>query len=218
MAPRFSSLSTNQKLAAVALAFGVVALFARVERGTRVSLDLEEWAAIVEGEEDHVTVQDLAASIVEGRGDYRLVDLRGAGDYAAYHIPTAEHVPLSSLVDGPFEPTERIVLYSEGGLHAIQAWMLMRAQGWKAVYTLKGGLDEWKDQVLFPALEADPTPEATARFERATAIARFFGGRPRTGGKAEDAAAAMPVLPRMEAPPSPAGGAAPAKRKKKEGC
>jgi hypothetical protein len=217
-APRWSSLSTNQKLAALALVLGAVAIFARVERGSRVRLDTKELAAIIEREDDHVTVSDLAAWIIEGRSDYRLVDLRSPAEYAAYHIPTAENLAPSALVEARFEPTDRIVLYSEGGIHASQAWMLMRAKGMKAVYTLKGGLDEWKDQVLFPTLAADATPQAQARFERAAAIARFFGGTPRTASGTEIANAATPELPRMELAAPAAGAPAPAKKKKKEGC
>jgi rhodanese-related sulfurtransferase len=217
-AARWSSLSTNQKLAAVALGLGAVALFVRVDRGSRVSLDTKQLAAIIEKEDDHVTVSELAGWIIEGRSDYRLLDLRSAGEYAAYHIPTAENVPLSALVEAPLERTERVVLYSEGGIHASQAWMLMQARGFKSVYTLKGGLDEWKDQVLFPTLEADATPQAKARFERAVALAKFFGGAPRTAGGAKMATAAAPELPHMEAAAPPAGAPAPAKKKKKEGC
>jgi len=217
-APRWSSLSTNQKLAALALLLGAVALFARVERGSRVSLDTRELASIIENEDDHVTVSELAAWIIEGRSDYRLVDLRSADEYSSYHIPTAENLTPSALVEAPFEPTEKIVLYSEGGIHASQAWMLMRAKGSKAVYTLKGGLDEWKDEVLFPTLAADATPQAKARFERAAAIARFFGGAPRTASGAEIATASAPELPRMEAAAPAAGVPAPARKKKKEGC
>jgi rhodanese-related sulfurtransferase len=214
----WSSLSLNQKLAVIALVLGAVALFARVDRGHRVTVDVKELATTIEKEADHVTVQDLAAWIVEGRSEYRLVDLRPQAEFVAYHIPTAENVALSSLPDFPFERTEKIVLCSEGGVHAYQAWMLMRALGFKAVYTLKGGLDEWKDEVLFPVRAAEATPQEQARFERAAAMARFFGGSPRTAAAgAALAAAELKALPKVEAPP-PAAGAAPARRRKKEGC
>ena len=73
-------------------------------------------------------------------------------DYAAYHIPTAENVTVAALPEFPFLRTEKIVLYSDGGIHAAQAWMLMQAQGYRAVYTVLGGLEGWKDDVLYPAL------------------------------------------------------------------
>jgi rhodanese-related sulfurtransferase len=214
---RLPALSLNQKLAAVALALGALALFSQPHRGPVVTLDTRELALIVEKEVDHVTPAELAGWIVQGRSDYRLIDLRDEAAYATYHIPTAENVTVAALPEFPFLRTEKIVLYSDGGIHAAQAWMLMQAQGYRAVYTVLGGLDAWKDEVLFPALPAQATVADRARFERAAALAKFFGGEPRAEG---GAAAPAPVqLPKLAAP-APSGAATPVapRKKKKEGC
>jgi rhodanese-related sulfurtransferase len=214
---RWSSLSLNQKLALAALLLGLGALLARPERGSRVTLDTRELATLIGQEGDHVTAGELAGWIVAGREDYRLIDLRSPKEYAEYHIPSAENLALAALPDSSLLANEKLVLYSEGGIHASQAWMLLRAKGFKHVYTLKGGLEQWKEDVLFPALAATATPQDRARFERAAAMARFFGGSPRTGG-AEAAVAKAPEMPKLEAP-APAAGPAPAPaKKKKEGC
>jgi len=215
---KLPALTLNQKLAAVALAIGALALFSQPHRGPFVKLDARELALVVEQEVDHVTPPELAAWIVEGRSDYRLLDLRAEQDFAEYHIPTAENVPLSGLADYPLLRNEKIVLYSEGGIHAAQAWLLLQAQGYRGVSTVLGGLDGWKDEVLFPALSADASPAERARFERAAALAQFFGGQARVGGAAE-APAASAELPKLAAPVAsgPAVPAAP-KKKKKEGC
>lgn len=215
---RLPALSLNRKLGAVALALGALALFAQPHRGPFVKLDGRELALVVEREVDHVTASELAAWIVEGRSDYRLLDLRTEQAYATYHIPTAENVPLSGLPDYPLLRNEKVVLYSEGGIHSAQAWMLLRAQGYDAVYMVLGGLDAWKDEVLFPVLAADASAADRARFERAVALARFFGGQARTGG-AEAAPVAAAEMPRLPAPVA-TGPAIPAsaRKKKKEGC
>jgi 3-mercaptopyruvate sulfurtransferase SseA len=57
------------------------------------------------------------------------------------------------------------VLYSEGGAHAAQAWVLLRAAGVRNVYFLRGGILEWLDLVMNPA--------------RPTELTRYFGGVPR---------------------------------------
>jgi rhodanese-related sulfurtransferase len=219
-------LTLNQKLALLAVALGTVALFAQPHRGPLVKLDARQLASVVEAEVDHVSAAELAAWIVEGRADYRLLDLRTAGEYAAYHIPTAENAPLTALADYPLLRNEKIVLYSEGGIHSAQAWMLLRAQGYEAVYMVLGGLDAWKDEVLFPTLPADATPQARARFEQSASMAKFFGGEARVGvsagiadGAAGSAPAVAPELPRLAAPPPMPGPTTPvAKKKKKEGC
>jgi rhodanese-related sulfurtransferase len=209
----------NRKLAMLAVALGTLALLAQPHRGPFVKLDARELASVVEEEVDHVTASELAAWIVEGRADYRLLDLRTAGEYAAYHIPTAENVPLTGLADYPLLRNEKLVLYSEGGIHSAQAWMLLRAQGYEAVYMVLGGLDAWKDEVLFPSLPADADADAAARaqFERTTQVAKFFGGEARVAGDAAPPTVGA-ELPKLAAPPPMPGPATPVAKKKKEGC
>ncbi len=204
------------RLALVALALGAVALFSEPHRGPFVKLDAQELGMIVGQEVDHVTPVELASWIVEGRSDYRLLDLRSPEEYAEYHIPGAENVPLAGLAEYPLLPGEKIVLYSGGGIHAAQGWMLLRAQGFKAVYAVLLGLNGWTDEVLYPEPSASDDPREKARFERATAMATFFGGQART--KAGEAAGDQPALPKMAAPVAgPAIPVAP-RGKKREGC
>ena len=217
MRRRWSALALNQRLAVMALALGLGALFAQPFGGNVVALDVNEVALLVANEGDHVTATDLAGWIVAGRADYLLIDLRSEQEFAAYHIPTAENVTLAALPDAPVPRDERIVLYSEGGLHGAQAWMLMRAKGYRGVYSLKGGLDQWKDEVLFPSLAADASEQDRARFERAASVAKFFGGAPRSGTSATDLAD-LPALPKVAPPVAPSGAGPVAPRKKKEGC
>jgi hypothetical protein len=210
--------TVNRKLAMLAVALGTLALFAQPHRGPFVKLDSRELASVVEAEVDHVAAAELAAWIVEGRADYRLLDLRTEQEYAAYHIPTAENVPLTGLADYPLLRNEKIVLYSAGGIHSAQAWMLLRARGYDGVYMVLGGLDAWKDEVLFPSPAADAGPQARAQFERAAQVAKFFGGEARVAGDAV-APTAGAELPKLTAPPPMPGPATPvAKKKKKEGC
>ena len=204
------------RLALVALALGAVALFSEPHRGPFVKLDARELGMIVDSEVDHVTPAELAAWIVEGRSDFRLLDLRSPEEYASYHIPGAENVQSPQLAGYPLLPGEKIVVYSQGGIHAAQGWMLLRALGFQGVYTLFGGLDGWTDEVLYPAPPAGGDPKDLARFERAAAMAAFFGGKARTGEA--EGPATKPELPRLAAPAAaPAAPAAP-RGKKREGC
>ena len=172
-----SNLTTNQKLALTAFALGAVALFAKPESGHAVSISPKELAVIVEKQVDHVTARELAAWIIEGRADYRVIDLRDEKQYAEYHIPGAQLVPLTALPDQAFSPTEKIVLYSEGGIHSAQAWFLLKARGAANVYFLLGGLDAWKSEVLFPTLVESPTAEQQKQNDEMKSVAAHFGGQ-----------------------------------------
>ena len=214
-----SRLTLNQKLAALAVALGAIAVFARPTPGGTVSIDPAELAVIVQKEVDHVAPLDLADWIVGGRADFRLVDIRDEKAFVEYHIPGAENIQLARLLDAGFARNEKIVLYSDGGIHSAQAWFLLKAKGYKGVYMLRDGLDGWKDQVLFPVLTENPTPFQSRRDEQLKRIAAHFGGQARTSSGA--AAAEAPKMVAMPNLQMPAAGAAPTgapKKKKKEGC
>ncbi len=220
--PRRLRIGLNQGLAIAALALGVLALAGNPYRGHRVTLDTRELAVIVGTEVDHVTPQTLAGWIIAGATDYRLIDLRSPAEFARYHIPTAENVPIAGLADYGLARNEKIVLYSQGGIHAAQAWMLLRAERYAGVYILFGGLEAWQDEILHPVAPAQPTPQQAATFERAVQVARFFGGAPRAAAAPGEAPApellAAPA-PAASAPPAPPASAAPAKKKaRREGC
>ena len=209
--------SLEGRLAAFALLLGAVAVLGTLQSSETVTLNPRELAAIVESEVDHVTVQELADWIIQDIADVRILDLRPATDYAEYYIPGAENVTLTQLLDYPLYRNERIVLYSGGGIHSAQAWFLLRAHGYQGVYILLGGLNSWKDEVLFPSPPTDPTPERLADFSRASSVATFFGGTPQvasTGGPATQTLVQMPKV----APPTAAPVQGGRKRKAKEGC
>ncbi len=192
-----------------------------------MTLDAKELALAVGTEADHVEAPELAAWIIESRADYRLIDLRSEAEFAQYHIPSAVNIPMSALMDAGLGRQEKLVLYSDRGIHSAQAWMLLKAQGYPGVYMLKGGLDEWKDQVVFPVLADNPTPEQRVADERRRSMSAYFGGQPRSaeavaagGASAMPGVAnpALPMLPKVVVPASPAGGAKAGAPKKKEGC
>jgi len=78
-------------------------------------------------------------------------------------------------------PDATVVLYSEGGAHAAQAWVLLRVRGYSRVVVLREGVYEWIARVLDPRLATDATARERAAFARAAEQSRFFGGDPRSG-------------------------------------
>jgi len=209
-----SKPSLETRLAMIALLLGVGAIFGHITEGETLRIHPQELAAIVETEVDHVDVRELADWIMQSKTDYRLIDVRDPVSYAEYHIPTAENAGITNLVEYPLTRTEKIVLYSNDGLHSAQAWFLLKAKGYPGVYILFGGLRAWKDEILFPTLSSDALDEELATFEERRFVSDFFGGTPRTGST--DAETTAVTMPKVEAPlVTPA---APRKRRTKEGC
>jgi rhodanese-related sulfurtransferase len=213
----FAQLSLNQKLGLLAFVLGFVALFAgNPYHGTVATVNAKELALIVEKEVDHVSVQTMADWIIQGKSDYRLIDLRNEKEFAEYHIPSSENISMSGLEEARLQHNEKIVLYSDGGIHSAQAWMLLEAKGFKGVYILRGGLEEWKGQILFPHIPENPTPAQVVEFARTKEVSKFFGGTPQSGGISDTAVPRL-SMPKLEDPAGAKSKGVQAK-KKKEGC
>ena len=172
-------------LGAVAAVLGFLAVFAGSPYSTQhARINVDALTKAVQHEDDHVTAIELARWIKTRRPQLRVVDVRSKEEYEAYHLPMAERVPLDSLSSIGFSHSETIVLYSDGGAHAAQGWVFLRALGYDKVYFLRGGVHEWLDQVMNPALRADAAPKDSATFADVAALSRYFGGEPRTAESA----------------------------------
>ena len=167
---------TLQTLGGLAAALGLFAAMAgSPSRSTRPGLvDAATLASEIEREADHVTARELAAWIREGKKGLHVLDVRSDSEFTAYHIPSAERASLNEIVAREPQPGETLVLYSEGGAHAAQAWVLLRAAGHEHVYFLRGGLLDWMDDVMNPVVSGDSAADVAA-------LSRYFGGVPRAG-------------------------------------
>ncbi len=216
----WARLTLNARLGFVLALLAIGALIiGNPSQGAGVTIDPNELARIVQTETDHVSVEELADWIIQGKTDFRLIDLRSDTEFAAYHIPDAENVAITALMDYGLLRNEKIVLYSGGGIHSAQAWFLLKARDYRGVYLLRGGLDEWKERILFPRIPRDTSPDQIAAFEKMKQVSTFFGGTPVARNPEQPGTAIAMPTPAMPAAPAagPSAGATDAK-KKKEGC
>jgi rhodanese-related sulfurtransferase len=163
-------------LAIVAATLGLAAAVA----GSRPAVDASQLALEIEAERDHITAPELAERIMRQDPMLHLVDLRTRSEYDQFHIPTATHATLEALARHALPTNASIVLYSEGGVHSAQAWVLLRLRGHRDVRFLREGIYEWLARVMEPRLAVDATPVERADFVRAEEQSRFFGGQPRS--------------------------------------
>ena len=117
--------------------------------------------------------------IRKGTPGLRVLDLREQLDTSTYLIPGAVAVSMQSLDSLRPAPDEQLVLYSDGGAHAAQAWVLLRVRGVRNARVLKDGMAAWEDEVLSPVLPAVADDSARTRFARARELSLWFGGFPR---------------------------------------
>lgn len=212
-----SRLTTNQKLSAVALLLGFIALFAgNPYGGTTIKVNEKDIALSTVGNSDKVTVTDLADWIIKDKADFELIDLRSEEKFNEYSIPNSQCVPLVQLPSSELQRNQKIVLFSDDDVTSSQAWFMLKSKNYKGVYILDGGLNAWKEKILFPKTPINGSKDELAQFEKMKEVAKYFGGQAQTDSSVTESKTQI-KLPTSTTSTTkttaPTG-----KKKKREGC
>lgn len=107
-----------------------------------------------------ITSTDLLHRI--GAGEVSVIDVRGASEWAAGHLPAAIHIPLGHLPDRRREiPAGKpVVVQCQGGGRSSIAASLLERLGVANVINLEGGLGAWRAAGL--PVEGGPREPQTA--------------------------------------------------------
>ncbi|HLS82504.1 MAG TPA: rhodanese-like domain-containing protein [Steroidobacter sp.] len=81
-----------------------------------------------------------------------MLDVRGASEYEAGHIINARHIPASELAsraDSLKKYKEKpVIVYCDAGFTSAAAARTLRSLGFTKVATLRGGLQNWRQENL----------------------------------------------------------------------
>jgi hydroxyacylglutathione hydrolase len=90
-----------------------------------------------------MTVEQLA--LRDREHDVQVVDVRGASEWDAGHIPGVRNIPLVTLADhlDQLTPDRPVVLHCQGGGRASIAASMLKARGFEDVSNLVGGYRAW---------------------------------------------------------------------------
>jgi len=212
-----SNLTTNQKLGGVALVLGFIALFAgNPYGGTTIKVNEKDIALSTVGNSDKVSVTELADWIIKDKADFELIDLRSEEKFNEYSIPNSQCIPFVQLSSSDLLRNQKIILYSDDESTASQAWFILKSKKYKGVYILDGGLEEWKEKVLFPRAPVSGGKYDLAQFEKMKEVAKYFGGQAQTDSSVAE------TRQQVKLPTSNTGNikttAPTGKKKKREGC
>jgi len=140
-------LSWKQVGVMVLLVLGLILAFSPIESSKVSQEDTIRISKMIVEREDHITAEQLGSLIVDKDPDYILLDIRDSEEYEKYHIKTALNYPLKDLFKADvleeLDPEKLIILYSNGGTHAAQAWVLLHEKGLTNSAVLLGGLNYW---------------------------------------------------------------------------
>jgi len=214
-------LNTNKRLALFAAILGILAfIIGNPNNKNKITVNAKELALSTIKNEDKISVMELADWLIKGKEDFVLVDLRDEKSYNEYAIPNSVNIEIENLLDSDLMRNEKIILYGDDDITSAQAWFILKSVNYKSVYILKGGMNAWKNEILYPKLADNATPEEKSEFEKVKQISLHFGGMPQiiSGTAASNIIQNIqaPSIPKISAPP--AGSLKSTSKKKREGC
>jgi rhodanese-related sulfurtransferase len=162
----------------------------------------------------YITPDVVADMIVKKDPTLRLIDVRSQDEFEKFSLSGAINIPLTDLladqwVDILNQDLKMNVFYSNGTIHANEAWMITRQLGYKNNYVLEGGLNYWFEAILNPQVPATTSSdEEFAKYDFRKAASQALGGGAITpqSAAAPSSSTAKPVIKGMPKKKKAAGG------------
>jgi rhodanese-related sulfurtransferase len=150
------TLTLKQAGAILLIILGVILAFSPLKKSAEGTATANFLANEIENRQDHITADQLGHLIIDEDPGYQLIDLRDKQEFEKFHIKTAINIPLKDLFKDEnialLSRDKLVVLYTNGGTHAAQAWVLLEEKGITNATVLLGGLNYWVD------VYSNPTP------------------------------------------------------------
>ncbi len=90
-------------------------------------------------------------NLQDTRGDFLLLDCRGADEYAIAAIAGATLIPMNELPDRVAElgadTARRIVVHCHHGGRSLRVANWLRGQGYLQAQSMAGGIDAWSQEI-----------------------------------------------------------------------
>jgi hydroxyacylglutathione hydrolase len=105
---------------------------------------IDEWKS---AGKDLGTIPQVSADKLDTIGEYQVIDVRGASEFADGHIPGSQNVPVGYVGDNISElPSDRpLVFQCQTGRRSSIAASVVAAEGRTDIYNLVGGFEAWKE-------------------------------------------------------------------------
>ena len=149
-------------------------------------------------QDDRVSVEELAGWLIEGREDFKLIDLRSAEDFDKGRIAEAENIPITQLVSADVLnglPTDRMVIvYSNGSENAAKATVMLRLSGIDG-HLLTGGFNAWHQRILNPEISAQAVNGESLQVSEQRAYSCYFVGERSDAAISQRSESSEPFVP-----------------------
>jgi rhodanese-related sulfurtransferase len=184
-------LTIKQSGVIIAITLGLVLAFSPLGKRAVSKINYQELAESINDRRDHITAEQLGQLIIDKDPDYQIIDIRDKTEYDKFHIQTAINLPLQSLFKKEniefIDPEKLVILYSNGGTHAAQAWVLLQQMGYTNTTVLLGGLNYWVEVYTNPSPpEGVYADSEIFRYQFQVSAGNYLMGNAETKGSPKD--------------------------------
>lgn len=129
-----------------------------------------------------LTVDQIAERIINEDPSILLLDVRSSEQYELFTLPDALSVPLSEIDLSESEQYLNqgemdVIFFSNGDIHADQAWIICTRKGYKNLYVIEGGLNQWFTCIMQPSAPPETAPsEEFDLYSFRLAASQYFNG------------------------------------------
>lgn len=114
--------------------------------------------------ERYISTDVLADKIINQDPTVLLIDTRLEAEYTKFALPNAINIPLKEFFNENLNPyinqdSYDVIFYSNDNFYANEAWMIGNRLGYKNLYVLKGGLNEWFNTIINPKYPDETMPQ-----------------------------------------------------------
>jgi rhodanese-related sulfurtransferase len=130
----------------------------------------------------YVTPDIVADMIINKDPSLQLIDVRSPDEFEKFNLTGSINIPLPDLLSDEYtdilnQDIKMNIFYSNGTLHANEAWMITRQLGYTNNYVLEGGLNYWFEAILNPQKPASTSPdEEFAKYDFRKSAGEALGG------------------------------------------
>jgi rhodanese-related sulfurtransferase len=131
--------------------------------------------------ERYISTDLLADRLVNQDPTILMIDTRSEKEYNEFSLPNAINIPLKDFFDEELnayldQDIYDVILFSNDHFYANEAWMIGNRLGYKNLYVLKGGLNEWFNTIIDPKYPDETMPrEAFELYSFRKAAGMYFG-------------------------------------------
>jgi len=164
-------MNARIKISALLIGLGSILAFLPYNPAKSFHLKPSELLEKALSEDVYFTVDQVARFVNNEDSTVQIIDIRSESDYKYCNIPGSINIPFHDLLNPDWEgylnqADAKIIVYGNGDQIANSAWTIASGLGYKNIFVMQGGLNEWYKTVMLSQFEGERiTPRENVLFE-----------------------------------------------------